>query len=586
MGNLRKIKKACRHRDPVPAKPRTAGPAVRIEMDQSALEAILERAKTTPMSEEEYGTLHTAIETLVFLTAELEKKRVSVRRLKQLLFGATTETTQKVMEKILDEVGKEGACGDDASAGQKPETRAKANGHGRNGAAAYVGAGKIRVPHASLKPGDPCPICKKGTVYASVEPGRIVRVRGQAPLAATVYELQKLRCHLCGEIFTAEAPPGVGPEKYDAESASMIALLKYGSGLPFNRLERLQGSLGIPLPAATQWDIVKHAGGRLEPALEELIRQAAQGQVVHNDDTTMKVLALCDSDAPPMEPEASSAPDRKGVFTSGIVSILEGRRIALFFTGHRHAGENLAAVLQQRASELNQPIQMCDALSRNMPKTLGTIVAHCLAHGRRQFVDVAPNFPDECLYVLQVLKDVYTNDALAKDQEMSPEQRLAFHQARSQPKMEELEAWLAAQIEQRKVEPNSGLGEAITYMRKHWDKLTLFLRHPGAPLDNNVCEQALKKVILHRKNAYFYKTENGAHVGDLFMSLIHTCDLNGVNPFDYLTELNKHTRELSTTPADWMPWNYRDTLAQQVPPQPCQGSGKTSQSDRVQNQPL
>jgi hypothetical protein len=282
----------------------------------------------------------------------------------------------------------------------------------------------------------------------------------------------------------------------------------------------------------------------------------------------MKVLALCDSDAPPMEPEASSAPDRKGVFTSGIVSILEGRRIALFFTGHRHAGENLTAVLQQRASELNQPIQMCDALSRNMPKTLGTIVAHCLAHGRRQFVDVAPNFPDECLYVLQVLKDIYTNDALAKDQEMSPEQRLAFHQARSQPKMEELEAWLAAQIEQRKVEPNSGLGEAITYMRKHWDKLTLFLRHPGAPLDNNVCEQALKKVILHRKNAYFYKTENGAHVGDLFMSLIHTCDLNGVNPFDYLTELNKHTRELSTTPANWMPWNYRDTLAQQVPPQP------------------
>jgi transposase len=564
MGNLRKIKKACRHRDPVPAKPRTAGPAVRIEMDQSELEAILERAKTTPMSEEEYGTLHTAIETLVFLTAELEKKRVSVRRLKQLLFGATTETTQKVMEKILDGVGKEGACGDEASADQKPETRAKANGHGRNGAAAYVGAGKIHVPHASLKPGDPCPMCKKGTVYASVKPGRIVRVRGQAPLAATLYELQKLRCHLCGEIFAAEAPPGVGPEKYDAESASMIALLKYGSGLPFNRLERLQGSLGIPLPAATQWDIVKHAGGRLEPTLEELIRQAAQGQVVHNDDTAMKVLALCDSDAPPIESEASSAPDRKGVFTSGIVSILEGRRIALFFTGHRHAGENLAAVLQQRASELNQPIQMCDALSRNMPKTLGTIVAHCLAHGRRQFVDVAPNFPDECLYVLQVLKDVYTNDALAKDQEMSPHQRLAFPQARSQPRMKELEAWLAAQIEQRKVEPNSGLGEAITYMRKHWDKLTLFLRHPGVPLDNNVCEQALKKVILHRKNAYFYKTENGAHVGDLFMSLIHTCDLNGVNPFDYLTELNKHTRELSTTPANWMPWNYRDTLAKQV----------------------
>jgi len=416
------------------------------------------------------------------------------------------------------------------------------------------------VPHASLKPGDPCPSCKKGTVYESVKPGRLVRVRGQAPLGATVYELQKLRCHLCGEIFTAEAPPDVGEDKYDAESASMIALLKYGSGLPFNRLERLQGSLGLPLPAATQWDIVAHSGGRMEPALEELIRQAAQGHVVHNDDTAMKVLALCDPDDKPVEAEASAAPDRKGVFTSGIISVLDGRRIALFFTGHRHAGENLAAVLQQRASDLDRPIQMCDALSRNLPKELETIVAHCLAHGRRQFVEVAANFPDECLYVLKILKVVYKNDAVAKDQEMSPEQRLAFHKAESKPKMDELETWLIAQIEERKVEPNSGLGEAITYMRKHWNKLTLFLRHPGAPLDNNVCEQALKKAILHRKNAYFYKTENGARVGDLFMSLIHTCELNGVNPFDYLTELNKHASELSAHPADWMPWNYRDTL--------------------------
>jgi len=226
MGNLRKLKKACRRRHPLPAKPQSDDRVERIDLDRRELEAILERAKTTPMSQEEYGKLHAAIETLVFLTAELEKKRVSVQRLKQLLFGATTETTQKVMEKILDEARKEGASGDEASAGQAPEARPKTKGHGRNGAEAYVGAGKIRVPHASLKPGDPCPICKKGTVYESVEPGRLVRVRGQAPLGATVYELQKLRCHLCGEIFTAQAPPGIGQDKYDAESASMIALLK------------------------------------------------------------------------------------------------------------------------------------------------------------------------------------------------------------------------------------------------------------------------------------------------------------------------------------------------------------------------
>jgi len=275
----------------------------------------------------------------------------------------------------------------------------------------------------------------------------------------------------------------------------------------------------------------------------------------------MKVLALANLCR---EPTDSNPSGRKGVFTSGIVSILEGRRIALFFTGHRHAGENLAVVLQQRASTRGRPIQMCDALSRNMPKGLQTIVAHCLAHGRRQFVDVATHFPDECLYVLKILKDVYQNNAEARSRTMSAEQRLPFHQAQSGPKMEQLKAWLTVQIEERKVEPNSGLGQAITYMRRHWNKLTLFLRQPGAPLDNNLCEQALKKAILHRKNAYFYKTENGAHVGDLFMSLIHTCELNGVNPFDYLTQLNQHADKLSAGPTDWMPWTYRKTLAKQA----------------------
>jgi hypothetical protein len=337
----------------------------------------------------------------------------------------------------------------------------------------------------------------------------------------------------------------------------MIALLKYGSGLPFNRLERLQGSLGIPLPAATQWEIVRDSAGVIAPIFAEMIRQAAQGRLFHNDDTTMKILSELGSST---GSDPTDAGHRTGVFTSGIISVLENIRIALFFTGHRHAGENLVALLKQRACELDPPLQMCDALSRNMPEELDTIVGNCLLHGRRQFVDVANNFPQECLYVFEILKAVYKNDAEAKRQQMSDEQRLEFHQKESGPKMDELASWLAEQFEQRKVEPNSSLGEAISYMLKHWDKLTLFLRQPGAPLDNNICERALKKAILHRKNAYFYKTQNGARVGDLFMSLIHTCELNGVNPFDYLTELQKHVTELSSQPHRWMPWNYRQML--------------------------
>jgi len=345
----------------------------------------------------------------------------------------------------------------------------------------------------------------------------------------------------------------------------MIALLKYGSGFPFYRLERLQGSLGIPLPASTQWAIVKGTAHRIKPAFEELIRQAAQGEVLHNDDTTMKILALTGKRSThPARAEASEqeadGSERTGMFTSGIVSTGEGRHIALFFTGRQHAGENLHDVLQRRAAELGPPIQMCDALSRNPSKAFETILAHCLAHGRRKFVEVAENFPNECRTVLEIFGKVYHHDAIAHQQRMSPKERLIYHQAHSGPLMDELNGWAKAQLDDHQVEPNSGLGKAIVYLNNHWEKLTVFLRVPGAPLDNNLCERALKKAILHRKNALFYKTQNGAQVGDVFMSLIHTCQLNGVNPFDYLTELQTHAADLACRPQDWMPWNYRETL--------------------------
>ena len=204
---------------------------------------------------------------------------------------------------------------------------------------------------------------------------------------------------------------------------------------------------------------------------------------------------------------------------------------------------------------------MCDALAVNTAGALHTIVANCLAHGRRQFVDVAPNFPEECRSVLETLQEVYRTDALAREQGLSPGERLRLHQAESGPRMEALEQWMRAQLETRTVEPNSGLGEAIAYMLKHWAQLTLFLREPGAPLDNNVCERALKKAILHRKNALFYKTENGAHVGDLFMSLIHTAELCDADPFDFLVALQRHQAVVAAHPDQWMPWNYGDMLA-------------------------
>ena len=532
-------------------------PPVTPPLDVSAeeLEALLESVREA-LGERGYQKLKAAIRTLSYVTELLENREATLASLRRLLCRARSEKTEAVLEQASIAPSLTSRTPPADAGSKKP-----AAGHGRNGATAYAGAQRIEVPHATLHRGDRCPECQRGKVYPLYEPGLLVRLRGQAPIAATVYELEKLRCNLCGEVFTAEAPAGVGEEKYDATTASMIALLRYGSGFPWNRLADLQESMGIPLPVATQCEIVTEAAASLQPAMEELICQAAQGEVLHNDDTSMLVLALRRNLG--RGTDEDDAPERTGVFTSGIVSTAQKQTIALFFTGRQHAGENLADVLQRRVAELAPPLQMCDALSRNLPKLpekLEVIVGHCLAHARRRFVEVTPNFPEPCRHVLEQLGTIYGHDAAARQQAMTPEERWRFHQQHSVPVMAELRAWLTAQFAEKKVEPNSGLGMAMRYLLKHWERLTLFLRQSGAPLDNNICERALKKAILHRKNSLFYKTENGAHVGDLFMSLIHTCELSGSNPFDYLTQLQLHAGELARNPWQWMPWNYPATL--------------------------
>jgi transposase len=529
-----------------------------IEVNFEELKALKERARQGPLGEEDCQKLEAAIQALSRLIEMIGDKDTTISSLRALLSKPSTEKTSKVLEQAGLAATSKDSSSPPASASAEPKP-----GHGRNAAAAYREARHIPVMHAGLTPGDRCPRCLKGKVYRQKHPALRIRVLGQAPIEATVYELERLRCNLCGDVFEAEAPDGVGEKKYDETAAAMIALLRYGSGVPFYRLERLEASLGIPLPSSTQWEIVAETAVRIRPAFDELIRQAAQGEVFYNDDTSMKILALAAARRAERKEASSSSDERTGLFTSGIVSTRQGQRVALFFAGRRHAGENFARVLAHRAEGLSPPIQMCDALSRNLPKLpkkLEIMVGNCNAHARRHFVEVTPSFPEECRFVLESFGVVYGYDAQAEEQGLQPEERLRFHQQHSLPVMNVLHAWLETQFADKKVEPNSGLGSAIAYVLRHWDRLTLFLRQAGAPLDSNIVERALKKTILHRKNSLFYKTENGAEVGDLFMSLIHTCELNGTNPFDYLTELQKHAAELARDPAAWMPWNHRQAL--------------------------
>ena len=231
-------------------------------------------------------------------------------------------------------------------------------------------------------------------------------------------------------------------------------------------------------------------------------------------------------------------------------------------TGVKHAGENLTDLLKLRREGLPKPTHMSDGLSHNAPKEGSPAVnsADCLVHARRYFVKLVNIFPESCQYVLELFGRVYAHDAYAKRQEMTPAERLAFHQLESKPVFDELRRRMEADLKENLVEQNSPLGKAYRYMLKRWQGLTVFLRIEGAPLDNNAIERQLKKAILNRKNAYFYRSDRGALVGDIYMSLIYTCELNGVDPFDYLNQLQEHASDLAASPSDWMPWTYRETL--------------------------
>jgi hypothetical protein len=253
-----------------------------MEVKHDRLQQVADRAKQA-LDPQDAELIEKVFVSYEYVAGLIQEKNMSIGRLQKMLFGAKTEKTAKLAgdQAPPPGAGAESAASqpsaeesDDSEPGPADDAAGKPPppGHGRNPADAYRGAERIEVPHTSLAPGDACPACETGTVYEK-SPAVVVRITGQAPLSTTRYELQKLRCHLCGTVFTAPLPEAAGTRKYDALAASMFALLKYGSGLPFNRLAGLQRNLELPLPASPQWDVLRAFAPGAAPAFEELIRQ-------------------------------------------------------------------------------------------------------------------------------------------------------------------------------------------------------------------------------------------------------------------------------------------------------------------------
>lgn len=351
-----------------------------VNATQAQLDELLALARPTfPVPQ--YELLEQVLTTFSFVMQALQNAKTSLARFRKMLFGATSERKRKLLEQTVepdDNVATEEAAtstGETAPVAARPAAKKPAApkpGHGRNSAATYVDSPVIEGLVPDLKPGDPCPACATGKVY-DAPPKTVVKVIGQPPLVATIHKLQHLRCRLCDATFTAPLPAGSSSAKYDPSCASLLALLRYGSGLPFYRIEGLQASLNVPLPDATQWEIVLQAVPAPRAVFAELSRQAGQGDLLHCDDTPAKILSLIA--ARRQREAAGQTPEAKAINTSGIVAVLEhGQQVALYFTGHQHAGQNLSDVLAQRSPALAPPMQMSDALACNFVGEFARII--------------------------------------------------------------------------------------------------------------------------------------------------------------------------------------------------------------------
>lgn len=534
-------------------------------------EALLARLEANALTVEDRRVLGKVVTFYFWLLFALREAKLSLTRLKTLVFGEKPKKRELPTSSGTPGDGSAGGTGtwtggspgvSATSTSEPTKEKPRPAGHGRQSAEVYRAAQTVECRHEELAVGARCPACGRGRLYR-LPPGVEMRLDGNALLSAVRYALEKLRCSACGQVFTASMPAEAGLEKYSARARAVLALGRYYLGVPLYRLESYQALVGVPVPDATQWDQIEHVGNCAYPVFKYLEKVAAQGEMIYQDDTPARILSLIEENqhTPAQTSGGVRESPRTGMYTTALIVQVGERRICLYYAGRQHAGENLTTLLHKREAQRDKPLVMSDALTSNNAEETGLIRCHCLAHGRRKFSELEEVFPVESAVVTTALKFVFEHDEAARDKQMSAQERLAYHQTHSGPIMEALQKWLEQQIVERLVEPNSSLGKAIAYLLSHWETLTRFLTVPGAPLDNNVAERALKLCIRQRKNSLFYATEHSAYIASLLTSVIATCLHAGVNALAYLVAVQTHRPEVFANPSAWLPWNYPATAA-------------------------
>jgi hypothetical protein len=313
-------------------------------------EALIERIERNALSVEDRRVLVKILTFYFWLLFALREAKLSLKRLKALVFGEKPKKREPPSSGGTPSGGsgsgtgvKTGTSQDGqiATTAESTEEKPRPPGHGRQGADVYRAAQTVACRHDELAVGERCPACGRGRLYR-LPPGVELRLDGNALLSAVRYELEKLRCSACGQIFTASVPAAAGAEKYSARARAVLTLARYYLGVPWYRLEGFQALVGVPVPDATQWDQVEHVGNCAYPIFKYFERMAAQGDVIYQDDTSARLLSLIEEN--PQAQDAARAGARTGRYTTALIAQVGTQRICLYYTGRQHAGENLEAL--------------------------------------------------------------------------------------------------------------------------------------------------------------------------------------------------------------------------------------------------
>jgi transposase len=543
------------------------------KIDPSEVETLIKKIEQNTLSEQDKRMIARLLRTLLYLVSMLQEKKVTLLRLKALIFGKKSEKMKREEEEKGEEKDGPESGGQEAEKGEDIKTPKNEHqeetgdeepggraGHGRHAVSSYPGARRVECHHRELKSGSRCPNPRcEGRVHPVIRPHQFIQFVGQPAIQATCYEPRVMRCGDCGREYEAPLPEGVSPKKYDETADAAMAINRHGMGVPFYRTARMQEMCGVPVAESVQSERCQEVADVLEPIYERMKKEAAQGKVFYSDDTPVRIMELVKENKEKKKEKKGKKKkeeERVGIQTSGVVVELYcGAKVALYFNGRQHAGENVEVLYQLREPGLGLPVQMSDALACNWCGETERIVCKCLVHARRKFVEIRRIYPEACDYVLKQIGKVYWNEK--QTAELSDGERLAYHQEHSGVVMAELKQWMDEQMADKEVEPNSSLGRAIDYFRTHYEGLSAYLRYAGAPLDNNVCEQVLKPVVINRKNSYGYKTSRGARTGAIILSVIQTCRLNGTNVWTYLVSVLRRSAEVKGKPEAFLPWNYK-----------------------------